>query len=369
MAILKIFLLLVGAFLVALVLFVLALLLWLRFKLKSIMKSVGELASMGMIVPPFRVHLEKVDDADWRSQEEVDAITRDLKEAGFQRAGDFHTDEIPGLAMRALVHTDHRIDALIYDHPQAGVWLDLVSRYPDGRNCTFATAPPSGLSNPPYLKIENHPGAEPQELLQHCLATRPSETLLPNPPESFRERFEAAYALEMDWRGEHGGPSDQEIRAIAVKSGQEPTDEMVSSVRDMWTSQYRFHLDEQLREAFLEQGGLSAKRWEEVRDRLLFIHDRLTETDLMNSVEQALMLELNDSRPTPDEDGEDDEDENYEQALEARRAEVKQNARGLAPRQAFAKMNAAVSPSFRCERIGEIQAPIAADVYLQPDEG
>jgi hypothetical protein len=371
MAILKMFLLLVGAFLVALVIFVLALLLWLRLKLRSIVKSLGELGAMGAIVPPFRVHLEKVDVADWRLEEEVDAIARDLTEAGFQHAGDFQADEIPGLTMRALVHPEHRVDALIYDHPQAGVWLDLVCRYHDGRNLTYATASSSGLANPPYLKIENHPGAEPAELLQHCLATRPDGELLPNPADGFCHRFEAAYAREMDWRGEHGGPSDEEIRAIAVKSGQEPTPELVSQVREMWRSQFRYHLDEQLREAYLEQGGLSAKRWEEVRDRLLFIYDRLTETDLMNSVELALTLELNQRWPAPDDDNDDDEDEvdeEYERTLESRREEVRRASSGFSPREAFAKMNATISPKFRCERIGELAQPMAADVYLQPQE-
>jgi hypothetical protein len=274
-----------------------------------------------------------------------------------------------------LVHTEHRLDALIYDHPQAGVWLDLVCRYQDGRNYTYATAPQSGLVNPTYLKIENHPGAEPGELLQHCLATRPSDGLLPTPADEFPRRFESAYAREMEWRGERGGPSEEEIRAIAVKSGQEPTPEFVGEVKEMWRSQYRYHLDEQLRDAFMEQGGLSAKRWEEVRERLFFIHDRLTESDLMDSLEPALLLELNVQRPGGDDDGWDEdgddengEDEDYDRALEARRDEVRRHAADLSPRAAFAKMIAAVAPEFRCQRIGELKQPVAADVYLHPME-
>jgi hypothetical protein len=370
MELLQTFLLLVGAFLVAIVLFVALLLFWLRYKFRTILKSFGEAAATSL-VPPFRVVLQPIhtDDEAW-SGEATDEISAALEEAGFQRAGDFASNELPGFCLRALSNPDRWLDAVIYNHHQLGVWLDLVSRYTDESVFTYTTAAPAGLANPPFLTIEHHPGAEPQELLQHCLATRPQKELLPTPPASFRDRFEEAYAREMDWRANRGGPSDDEIRAIAARSDQQASPEFIAQVREAWRARMTSHLDGQLREAFLDQGGLSARRWEEVRERLVFIHDRLTEPELMATLEPALIAEVEKeiSNARDEDDEADGYDDSFEPAFEQWREKFRQAAAGLPPRRAFAKMIELLPPDARCERIGEVDQPLSADVYLRPED-
>lgn len=365
MEILKNFLLLVGAFLVALVAFVFLIYLWLRYKFRSWIKSFEDAALLSPTIPPFRVHLQRADEPEWQRLEEVDSLAAALEEAGFQRSGDFQSDDLPGIVLRALTHPEHRVDAVIYDYALAGVWFDLVCRYADGRNLTFTSAAPTGLASPPFLTIEHHPGAEPQELLEHCLTTRPKGDLAPTPAGEFPSRFEAAHAREMDWRADRGGPSDEEIRAIAAKEGKEATPEMIEQVHAMWRSRLNYEISEELRNVYLEQTRLSAREWEDVREGLYFVHDRLAESDLLEQCEMAWAQELADLQESADDD-EDEENDRYEQEMERRRESLRSKIRGLSPRAAFIKINETLPGNRQFQKLGELTQPRPADVYLNP---
>jgi hypothetical protein len=372
MEILKNFLLLVGAFLVAIVLFIFLVYFWLRWKLRSWMKSLEGVAGLSMspMIPPFRVRLERANEPEWTRKQEVDELAAALEEAGFQRIGDFWSEDLAGVWMRALTHSQHCLDAVIYDYDQHGVWFDLVSRYKDGRNLTYTTAPPSGLAHPPFLSIENHPGAEPQELLEHCLTTRPAGDLEPTPASEFPTRFETAHAREMDWRAERGGPTEEEIRAIAARDGNEATPEMVQQVREMWRARLTYEISEELRNAYLNQTKLSAKEWEEVRESLYFVHDRLTESELLDQCETAWAEEYGNAEIAADrDDGEEPDDEGddrYTQDMKRRREELRPRIQGMTPRAAFATINQTLPPTHRFRKLGEVKQPLAADVYLNP---
>jgi hypothetical protein len=365
----QLFLLLVGAFLAAFAIVALIVLLWIRQKIRKWTASIGaemeKYAAAAPLVPPLRIQLEADDGLEWEHLEDIEEVSSALNRAGFQHAGDFDLEEHP-IYLRAFTHTANHLDCVVYDHYQSGVWFEFVTHYKDGRQVTFTTAESSGLAPPTYATVEHHPDAEPQELLEHCLATRPPGEKLDTAASQFARRFTEAYAREMNWRVERGGPTEAEIRAAGIKHG-EVDDEFVQHVRYMWRLQLNEYREEQLRTAFLDQAGLSARRWEEVRDRLVFVHDHLTEDDVLDQCEQLFPLD-EDNLPQDNRETNVNDDENADDLVrERRRAEIRQKLRGLSPRKGFDRINQELDATNRIEKIGELTKPFPADVYLRSD--
>src|SRR5262249_67199 len=100
-------------------------------------------------------------------------------------------------------------------------------------------------------------------------------------------------------------------------------------------------LEESLRENFLKGNTVSAAEWEKIRNRLLIIHDRLPPDWISEE-----LLEL------------DGEGEYVDPGV---------FDSGPSRRGAFADYNNALPGHRRFRKLGEVPAPISADVYCAPE--
>lgn len=336
---------------------------WLAYKLWQIRRTFRNLmASLGEIdvaaVPPLRVHLRRVGKPDWEDRDRIELLAGPLRAAGFQDVGIFAVEPAPGLEVMALVHPQHEAYAAVYRQeslpgsPQTRVWLDIVSRYADGREVTYSTSEHvSLLDAPPYKQSQPLPGASAAELLERFLRERPPGARRPADAASFVECFESAWARECDWRAERGGLTEEEIRRLGSRDGGEASEEAISRVRMQWQVAINGHYQDQLQDAFLASGKVSAREWERYRDRIVFIHDRLSWDEVVRLASLGFGV-----------DPDDEEDRGHPRWKEAERL-----AAGFAPREAFARMNELLDAPARFERIGQMTEPIAADAYLMPE--
>jgi len=357
----QMFLMLVGAFLVAIALFVGLVVLWIRWKFRRFMEDLGEkIAEMagGMGgVPPMRLELEETPEPVWADPEGVDEIARPLLAAGFAEAGcytSFWEDMGLDILMRAFVDQGRSIYGVIYELGPVGIWLDLVTQYEDGKSITYSTCRPTGMDYPAYKTIVNLPETESRQVLERFLAERPAGPMKPVSAEQFVETFKQAHAREMDWRIERDGVTAEEIRRIAAKDGTEATPEAIEAIQGEWRSAINEFFEDGLFKRFKADTRMSISEWEEVRDRLVFVHDRLSPHDIAERFEMAYYDDDED-----EEDWEDDESPRF--------AEAVLTAQGYAPREAFVKLNEQVPERFRHEKTGTVTAPLDADVYLEPE--
>ncbi|HVW37693.1 MAG TPA: hypothetical protein VHB99_10325, partial [Pirellulales bacterium] len=305
----KLFLIIVGAVVTAFALCLLMLALWLRGLARKLGVSLGEKLSglaemaekMQGAVPPLRVKLRPVDSVEWIEPEKAAAFTEELKGAEFEEIGEFELEPSP-VTMRALYHPAEGIHAAVYQHPKAGVWFDLVARYEDGEKLTYTNTPDTRLERAKDNIIRFHPGASTQELLSRFRAERPAKTLVRVAPEAFPEYFERAYAEGMDWMIARGGPTEDEIRRNCESKGQEFTPALVTAVRGRWAYAIDEFYNEQLRERYMADPGVSAARWEQICDRVVFVHERMAPDRLDELCEREFNEEedgdgLYDTRP------------------------------------------------------------------------
>ena len=71
---------------------------------------------------------------------EAQRILGGLTREGFSPAGSFAVAEMGGLPIHFMVKPAESAVAAVYEHPKAGVWCDLFTRYQDGTSFTFATS-------------------------------------------------------------------------------------------------------------------------------------------------------------------------------------------------------------------------------------
>jgi len=322
-----------GLFVLILVLLVIAGLV-IRAKLRRFASELGDALES---VPPMEITLAPVAEIDWDDEHAAHEFLRPLPMLGFVEAGRYEIEEMPGVPLAAFVQPETHVVAVVYEHPQAGVILDMVTRYADETSITYTTTTEVGQleDRPGHAKV-SAPEASAEGLYRRLLGERPRGETVGVAPEEFPAVFEQAYADEMEWRMAKGGASEDEIRAIAEHSGMETSPDEIDIVRRLQHAQAMANIEDALRERFSEETTMSVAEWERVEDLLVFVHDQYAEDDLRECLE--------------DWTGE----------------EWPEIAAAGTPRARFAAANAALPAQCRCRLLGTVDKPVEADVYAAP---
>jgi hypothetical protein len=136
---------------------------------------------------------------------EAKAILDGLAWTGYRPAGSFTVAEMGGLPIHLLVKPAECAVAAVYEHPKAGVWFDLFTRYQDGTSFTLATARKGGgLDQRPGHPTIRAPGLDPAAARARFLRERPAGALKSFSAAEVPSMFADAYAEAMAWRKQRG---------------------------------------------------------------------------------------------------------------------------------------------------------------------
>lgn len=325
-----------GVFFILIILAIVIAFFWIRSKIRAFLKA----AAAGLTPP--RIHCMRVLDHAWSNGRSVAKLVDPLLALGFEDAGAFKIDELPQVAVQFLVNKNARVYGAIYEHDDAGVWLDLVQRFQEGGGSTYTTSPRAGvLDRREGSVLVKAPEADPRTLHERLVAESPAvEGRTPKPiasPADVVSEFERAWAEEMDWRAARGGPTEREIRAVAAASGEEHSDEAIAATRALLADRARNDLDVGVLEKLAATGGTARVAVDELREHIVVVHDQLTPGEAL--------ARFNERLDDPVEPGE------------------------LAPtaRAAFAGLNAALQATLQYRKLGDVSEPVGADVYVAPE--
>ncbi len=165
---------------------------------------------------PDHIHLSRKNHLAWTKFDAARVLVQPLTEGGFEDAGTYTIDELAGVVVQLLVHTGDGLFACVYEHPKAGTWMELVTRYQDGRSCSFTTSAPTGLEPRPGHPVFHVPGTPPGDLLAKALAERPKGAIKVITPLTAQQQFEDAWSDGMAWRKHHGIKA-REVARVAVR--------------------------------------------------------------------------------------------------------------------------------------------------------
>ena len=166
---------------------------------------------------PDRIHLQPGSTLSWKNAAATRRIADPLTSRGFADAGVHTVPELPGVVVQLLAHAKDSLYAAVYEHPRAGTWFDLVSRYQDGSSVTYSTSLPTALKPRPGHPTVNLPGVEPLAVLDRILAQRPRRPLKPASPDQAASVFEQGYADSIDYRKQVGISTGEVVGTAARK--------------------------------------------------------------------------------------------------------------------------------------------------------
>ncbi|OGR42681.1 MAG: hypothetical protein A2X35_01650 [Elusimicrobia bacterium GWA2_61_42] len=181
--------------------------------------DLAEAANLALQAQPDSVHLQPLAGRPWKDAARVGELRGSLEELGFSGAGTYGVDVMPGAALMFMVNEGAGAAACIMEHPAAGVWLDIYSSLPGGRDVVVSSGKDPGLParlRRPGVTMEYRAGADAAALYDRLIALRGPEKPLPLAAAGLAARFEEAWALDMDWRKQNEFLPEE---ALALKRG------------------------------------------------------------------------------------------------------------------------------------------------------
>lgn len=318
-------------------------------------------AQVGASASPETIQLVPVAGARWDDASAA-ALAAPLAGLGYEEVGFFDLDLLGGIRLQAWVHPALGLYAVVYTSPQAGVWVDVVTKYTDDTSLTYSNSPHGGKLRQ-RVGRENvfFNGAGTEELHRRMLAERPDRPTRRLTRDDFVADFERAYAEDIAWRGSPEGFDPEAISpgaALVGMMGGKFSPEQMQRVRESMVRKMYEVVAAQLRPKYRQVAALRDEDWARIEPRLVFVWDTMNMESL-----RALLPEW-DGLPERDQldnflgDDDEDGDENDESSDHAR--------------QWFAQLNASVSADRRLEKVGEVamdldeDEPQTADVYERP---
>ena len=181
------------------------------------LKEVGRKA---LAKVPQTAKLVRTESPNWQNRALIDNQTSPLKFRGFEDVGSYQVASMPGVLLKILFHAATNVAAHVYEHPKAGTWTEIATRYTDGRSATISDLPETGVSAPPWINTTRVVRGAPtdQMFAQHTNERDKNgiETLAP--ADTVRE-FEEGYARYMQWK-QGTGISADEVARVAKKRQQ-----------------------------------------------------------------------------------------------------------------------------------------------------
>ncbi|MCC7491386.1 MAG: hypothetical protein IT204_03520 [Fimbriimonadaceae bacterium] len=188
-------------------------------RIRRTLRRLGEVCE-GLVdeTTPGRITLQPDDDPEWDDDDWAAEQIALLTAAGFEPCGTFGVDPMPGLLLAALVHPAESTYAVIYELPAVCRWVELVTCYDDDGMLTVSSSPHlENLDAMPGRERVVDLEADSAGLLELWRAAVRPTGRRPAKAEWFVAEFEQAYAAEMAWRDQRGGPTEEEVRRIAAQ--------------------------------------------------------------------------------------------------------------------------------------------------------
>jgi hypothetical protein len=151
------------------------------------------------------VRLSRVESPAWSDETLVRQFGDPLLLSGFQDIGAYRVDQTPGMLIRIMFQSQAQVSVHIFDHPSAGNWIEMATRYEDGSTDVATTLAPTGAKSPDWFRrIPTEQGTPTRQVYESYLTQRKQQGIeMLSAAEVVRE-FEKAYHNLALWRQQGG---------------------------------------------------------------------------------------------------------------------------------------------------------------------
>jgi len=185
--------------------------------LRGVSGVVGRaIGSHALAQQPDAIHLTPCVASAWTNSQVASGLSSAFTGLGFRDAGTYRVPELPGVIVQLLANSQDRLYAAVYEHPQAGNWFDVVSRFENGTSTTYTSSNPTGLDPRPGHPVVNVPGSRPQVLVERARSEAVGKRSKPANCDDASKDFETTYAESIAWRKKKGVTA-QEVGRVATR--------------------------------------------------------------------------------------------------------------------------------------------------------
>jgi hypothetical protein len=157
---------------------------------------------------PNEIHLVPSTMIMWKDEDKWREAYNALESHGFRHVGNYRVQEI-GVDVQFLISDKDCALACIYNHPAAGVFMDIVTRYEDGASITFANRAASGLDQHPQLQNCFLGDIPPSDLIEKAFAERPNSPMRPIREADIVPDFCRVWKEYKEWRNKRGTTAEE----------------------------------------------------------------------------------------------------------------------------------------------------------------
>ena len=166
--------------------------------------AMNDIGKKAINAQPDFVNLTRDEFPKFTNSAGIDEFKNPLLASGFEYVGTFNVDKMPGVKIVVLVKPPDYVTAHIYEHPKAGIWIELVTRYQDGSSHTLTTLPSTGLQLPPFVQTIRAAKAPAPSLVQQLIAGRRVGEMKRVDASDAVNEFEQNYAKYILWQKNKG---------------------------------------------------------------------------------------------------------------------------------------------------------------------
>ena len=164
---------------------------------------------------PDRIELREVGPQAWQDPAAADRLAEPLVQLGYEPAGTFAVPQLPGVGLRLLVQARECVLGTVHEHPQAGHWVELTTRYAGGTTFTVTSGLDRGLAPRPGHPVTHLAGAAPAALHSRLVTLRPRDGMERIEAGRAAAAFEQGFAEAMAWRKSQGLSRSEVVRVAA----------------------------------------------------------------------------------------------------------------------------------------------------------
>ena len=310
---------------------------WLKWKLKG---AIGQFSKASLLLGdmeflPARIQLRR-GDPDVYSKD-FERLADQIRKLGFQRIADLEDHGGAYQSFMAAGHKEFPLAAAVTEDFSGNVAFVLFSMDKDRQLVGRGSNTALGISTP-RVDWQMDADTSPETAfagIREALTERSLRFDL----KLFRAVFEQVYALRMDQTLIHE-PTLESVQKLAAESAHDATVEEIEAAYDMVLENWKTQVDEAVLDRYRRSSKIDAVAWEEMCEDVQVIHNRLSDEDIGDRV----ILD-------------DISEKIFGQCA----------AQGLSGLALYDAVNGRLPPDRQMKRIGEVERPVKAVLYV-PNE-
>jgi hypothetical protein len=161
------------------------------------------------------IHLVPKSMHTWADRDAMDKLAQPLKSRGFVEAGVYEITEMPGVGLRMLLNQATNVYACLYEHPKAGRWAEVITRYQNGFGATYTQLPDRGMTRRDEDVVVNAPATDAGTLYDRMIKERPQKPMISLSEGNIPRLFEQVWSAQVKWKKERGAKPEEVAKVVA----------------------------------------------------------------------------------------------------------------------------------------------------------